>query len=102
MVPWPPLTGLRMSGRVEPSPEGLAHRLRLAEALVREMLPKRESWHGRMEGFGDEGTVFEYCRECGTVEWRDHRPGCQYVDLRDRVRGYLAVRGRDPVLTDER
>ena len=66
----------------------------LAEAVkaLREAREKLEEWHGQFEcgNFDEDDTVFEYCRECGTVEYRDHKPDCGYILLAQRVDNVLA------------
>ena len=59
-----------------------AERDKLAEAL-RKCRETLVDWHEMIDSSNNDSgdTVFGYCRECGTVEYRDHKPHCAYIKM---------------------
>jgi len=58
--------------------------------LLKEASEKHRDWHEQIDGGDSDGTVFGYCRECGTVEYRDHKAGCEFVERQARFDAFLA------------
>ena len=87
---WPEVRYTHATGEVMISASALEARLRTAVKALRLATEKVEEWHEQIEpGDNSEGTVFGYCRGCGTVEYREHRSGCEYIALRDSLRAVL-------------
>ena len=58
----------------------------MIKELLVEAKDKLSEWCWNFEGNGDpDSTQFSYCRECGVVEYKSHKPTCAHIERIKRM-----------------